>query len=1079
MGRNLSRSLHILLALGTTPAVLLAQQETRVSGRVVNEASAPLPGVSVGIGALGVGAFTNPDGRYSFLIPPARVRGQQVALTVRLIGYSAQTRQITLAGGPIAENFTLSANPLRLGEVIVTGAGMTTTREKLGNVINTVDSSLIARASEPGNIVSALAGKAPNVEIRTQGGDPGSSASIRIRGYKSIQGTSQPLFVIDGVPIDNTTQSTVTINGNAGTVTQNRAADINPNDVESVDILKGAAAAAIYGARAANGVILITTKSGRSGETRYSLRSESMFEKVDKLMPLQTTYAQGTNGITGTCTTADCSASQVAAFGGVIPAGQSFDHSSEIFHTGTQFDNNLMVSGGNERTTFYLSGGALHQNGVIIGPNNSYVRNSMRLKGTHMLLSNVNIGGNATYVDTHGSYVQKGSNTSGLLLGEYRSPPSFDNSQYLDPVSGLHRSYRFPNPTGNSLRTGRGYDNPYFTIYNDGNKSELGRFIGNISADYTPTDWFTLKYTLGADYYNDYRLETLPLTSSNAPKGQVSRLDLNRLQVDHNLIATGKHSFGKNVDAALTLGQNLNSRRVRQVEMLGNDLIAPTPYSLQNTILWQPTETRSLAHIEGYLVQASADLYEQIYLTAGVRNDGYSTFGASQRRHNYPKASAAWKFTQLLGVDEAKGMLNYGKLRVAYGETGREPDLYSSITALSQPTFGSGFNDALNAGQSGSGGVTTGLLQGAGSTLRPERTKETEFGIDLGFLQQRADLGVTYYRSKSVDVLLNLPVSGAATGSTTAVRNGGQISNQGLELTLNVRPVTMQNFAWDFGVQWARNQNNVDTLAGAEFVGRTLGSFTGATGSVTRGYPVGALRGPDFAICGRGLVISNVNIDAGCGPEGVAAGALYIDANGLPVVDPVNRVIGNPNPKWTGSFSTSLKFGQNLRVSGLLDVRKGGDVWNGTKGALYRFGTHKDTELRGQTVTYGKDYFTDRYPVVAGPGANKGFVVGQAWWEGQGGGFGTVGAQFVEDGSFAKLREIGVTYTLQNSFVRNMLSLTSMDLRVAGRNLHTWTKYSGQDPEANLAGAEVLVQGIDFFNTPSTRSFVFSVSLNR
>jgi TonB-linked SusC/RagA family outer membrane protein len=1073
MARLFGWSGRALLALAALPALAVAQQEARVTGRVVNEAGAPVQSASVSIGTLGVGAQTNADGRYSFVVPAARVQGQVVPLTARLIGYAVQTRQITLVSGIMTQNFTVVANALRLTDVIITGAGTTTTREKLGNVINSVDSSLIRRANES-NVVSALAGKAPNVEVRTQSGEPGSSASIRIRGYTTIQGTSQPLFVVDGTPIDNST--TVTTASTGGTVSANRASDINPNDIESVEILKGSAAAAIYGARAANGVILITTKSGKSGQTRYSLRSDITTDQVIKYYPLQYEFGQGSGGVAPVCAAAGCRLTS-GSYGPAI-TGPVYDHARDILRDGHTFDNNLQVSGGNDRTTFFLSAGQNQQQGMIIGPNNEYTRSTMRLKGTHQLLSNLTVGGNANYIDTRGSYVQRGSNVSGLLLGSYRTPSNFDNSQYLDSLYGLQRSYRYPQPTGTSQTATRGYDNPFFTAMSEGNKSELGRFIGNVNADWAALPWLTIKETLGGDYYGDYRLEALPQSSSAQPVGQVTRTDQIYLQLDNNLLATATRDFNPNMSGGLTLGQNLNSRRSRFQSTLGQQLIAPTPYALQNAVSFTPFEARSLAHIEAYFAQANLDLYNQLYLTAGVRNDGFSTFGASNRRASYPKGSIAWAFTNAYNPDQ-RGLFSYGKLRAAYGETGNEPGFYSDATGFSvgQGAFGSGYGDVLNAGQSGQAGVITPATLGAGSSLRPERTKETELGTDLAFVDQRVELGLTYYNKRSTDVILQLPTAPTATGFTSLITNGAQISNKGFEVTLNTHAYTSERFSWDVGGTWSRNRNLVEDLVGAQFVSRGAGSFTGAVGSVTKGYAVGALRGNDFAICGRGLVVNGVNIDAGCGTG--HDGALYIDASGHPVVDPTDRVIADPNPSWIGSVNTALKIGKNLRVTGLLDIRHGGQVWNGTKGALYNFGTHADTRIRNDSVAYGTDYFTSRYPTVAGPGAGTKFLVGQSWWQGEGGGFGDVSAQFIEPGGFAKLREIAVSYTLDQPWVENRLGFSGIDLRVAGRNLHTWTKYTGTDPEANLGGSAVLVEGIDYFNLPQTRSFVFSVGLNR
>ncbi|MDQ2766579.1 MAG: TonB-dependent receptor plug domain-containing protein, partial [Gemmatimonadota bacterium] len=414
-----------------------------ISGRVTSQAGAPLASASVLVEGMGVGTITRDDGRYSFIVPAARAHGQQAQLTAKLIGYKAKSATIALAG-TVNQDFVLESNPLQLGVVIVTGAGTTSAVEKLGNVINSVDSSSIQRSNESQNVVSALAGQAPNVVVNTQGGDPGSSAFILIRGAKSLQGTNQPLFVVDGSPVDNTTESTM--GGDASTSTQNRAADINPNDIESIQILKGAAAGAIYGARAANGVVLITTKAGHPGATRYSLHSVTSFDKVSKDYPLQTTYGQGSFGFSAHCFTGgaynsgvvddnlpDCTPVAPSRRNGTGSTGSSrswgpaldpgtpvFDHATEIFDTGRTFDNTLQMSGGSDRTTFFLSAGSTNQSGVIVGPNNRYDRETVRLKATHQLFANLNLNGNLSYTDGRGNYVQKGSNTSGLLLGALR-----------------------------------------------------------------------------------------------------------------------------------------------------------------------------------------------------------------------------------------------------------------------------------------------------------------------------------------------------------------------------------------------------------------------------------------------------------------------------------------------------------------------------------------------------------------------------------------------------------------------------------------------------------------------------------
>lgn len=1068
----------VACAVMLVPAYAAAQQGTTISGKVTSEAGTPLASVSVFIEGMNLGTITRDDGAYTIVVPAARATGQQATLTARLIGYKAESAPITLSGN-ITHDFVLASNPLRLGEVVVTGAGTEDTRERLGTVINTVDSALIQKSNEP-NIVNALAAKAPNVNITSQSGEPGASAYIRIRGIKSLSGNAQPLFVVDGIPIDNTTVATGPSTGS--TVAPNRASDLDPNDIESINILKGPAAAAIYGARASDGVILITTKSGKSGPTRYSLRSSYSFDDVNRDIPLQTKFGQGLGGEPGSCSSVGCSGASTS-FGPELPAGTPvYDHFNELFHTGHSFDSDLSVSGGNDRTTFFVSAGYLHQNGTIIGPNNWYKKSNARLKASHRIFDRLTVTGNINYIDAKGAFTQKGSNTSGILLGGLRSPPEFNQFPYLDPATGLQRSYRYPHPDPSSVTATRGYDNPVFVIYEDKNDGELNRTIGNINVDYQATDWLNLKYTLGGDYYADWRLEALPQTASSFPTGTVTRADIINYQIDHNLLAVINHTFSPNFSTSLTLGQNLNSRRERDVWAYGYTLIAPQPLSLDNTVQWETSESKSTIHTESYFGQLTADLYNQLFLTAALRNDGFSTFGKSEPRAWYPKLSAAWAFTNALGNTDQSGVLSYGKLRVAYGETGKPPGVYQTLTSFSSGSFSNGWGDFLYSTQGGFGGLFS--PGGPGNdNLKPERQKELEFGADFGFFDQKADLGITRYRNTSTDVILRVPRP-PTSGYSSALLNGAKLRNSGWEASLNIRPITNETFSWDLGFQWAKNKTEVLFLNGASyFDGGSVGggTFSGSYGAATVGYGFG-IRGYDFARCG---ITTQVDISAGC--AGAPKGALYIDSTGFPIHDPEDRPIGNAEPDWTGSFRTTFRY-RNFQFSALVDHKQGGVVWNGTRGALRNFGTSKDTEIRGQTRTFGKDYMPGP---VAGPGAGKPVVINEGWFagtddpanrgygDGLGGGFGPVASQFMEDGTYTKIREISVGYTFDQPWVGRNLGLNSIDLRVSGRNLAIWTDYTGMDPEANLGGAENLIQGIDYFNNPQTRSIVISIGLNR
>ena len=442
----------VALLLGAV-STLSAQTGATISGRVTNDQGVGLPGATVLIQGTTIGTHTDDEGRYTIVVPSSRANGQSSILLARTIGYAARTVPVTLTSGAnLTQDFSLVVNPLNLDVVVVTGAGTSTTRERLTTTINSVDSSALKRSANPQNVVSALAAQAPNVEVRTQSGEPGASASIKIRGAASLSGTNQPLFVVDGQPIDNQTFSTQSIatgsgtaaGADASTVAPNRASDINPADIESIQILKSAAAAAIYGARAANGVVLITTKSGIPGTTKYTLSSTETFDRVNSPDILQHTFVQGLNGAAASCGGPDCTVSRWS-WGPAAAAGtQLFDHSKELFDTGITADNNLQISGGNDRTTFYASGGLMNQNGYLKGPNNKYNRASVRLKGTQQLNSKLKVSGNLSYVDTRGKFVQKGSNLSGLMLGALRTPPNFNNADTYLP-NGLQRAYR-PSP---------------------------------------------------------------------------------------------------------------------------------------------------------------------------------------------------------------------------------------------------------------------------------------------------------------------------------------------------------------------------------------------------------------------------------------------------------------------------------------------------------------------------------------------------------------------------------------------------------------------------------------------------------
>lgn len=1106
------RWFSVLAGLLLVPAWAAAQESVTITGRVTAEDGAALNQASVTIPSLNIVVYVNQSGNYRLVIPAARVQGQQVTVSARMIGRRTQSTSVTLApGAAIERNFQLGSDPLRLEEVVVTGAGTQSIGERLGTARATVSGETVQRANET-NVVQALAGKVPNVLTNQGSGDAGASTAIQIRGPKTF-GTSQPQIIVDGVPTSNDTRGQAVL---SGAPSPNRAADINPDDIESIEILKGAAATSIYGASAGSaGAILITTKKGHAGRTQYGLHSVFQREKPVKTLPVQQTYGVGTGGVSTNCFTVNCTISSgFFSWGPAIAAGTPvYNHGAEMFSVGHTSDNTLSMSGGNDRTTFYLSLGSLNDNGFIVGNNDYLKRYTVRFNGSHALLEKLTIGASGSYVQTTGGGIDRGNSINGVGISALRQPPDFNAQQYLDPVTGLHRSWRFPNPGPTAFTNSRGFDNPFYAVFQDQLTGQTGRFYGNVTTNWHPFEWLQVNELLGGDYNGDDRTYAYARSSSGLNGGQMERWQFYDRIIDHNLSAIGSWTLNPHVAASLTLGQNLDETYFRQVDVTGQTWIAPKPFKLSNTVSRTiPNDAETRRRLEGYFAQATTDLYDQVFLQARIRNDGNSAFGVGHQRAWYPGWSAAWSFTKAMSIPER--FLTFGKARIAYGESGQQPPLYATQDIFSNAVFAD-FNPASIQAPTlnGVGGVYPSATRG-NPNISPERVRELESGIDLSLFSGRSDLSITHYNTRSSDVVfgVSLPPS---TGFTAVNLNAGALTNKGWEITTNFRPVQRQDFSIEIGGNWARNRNVVTSLGAiADQLAGTIpmptpancgpegkvprcqtgigSSFSGQATFVQIGYPLGVWRSTDFARCGRGLTIvsfAGISNDVGAACAGAPDGALYIAANGFPITDPNERAIGNPWPNWTGGLSTYVTI-KGVELSAFLEHRSGGDVLNMTRSSMDQYGTHAETAIRGQTRTFGKDMscFNKTCDVlngpVVGPGAGTGVVIGEGWFSGGvlGNGQGATGGPIttrLEDATNTRLREISIGYSFKNDWVQRLAGTEQLDLKLSGRNIKLWTKYSGYDPEVNLGGAQNANRGIDWFNAPLARAVVITVGLHR
>jgi TonB-linked SusC/RagA family outer membrane protein len=1089
------RLLMVPLLMLLLPAAAVAQQAGTITGRVTGEAGQPLPGVVVQVVGMGIMDLTRADGRYALSVPAARIgTGATVGVSATLIGYRSRSDEVRVTqGATVQQDFVLAIDPLRLEEVVVTGAGLQTRAERLGTARATVDNQMIVRTAEP-NIITALASKAPNVVTTQASGEPGAGTSIRIRGASNF-GASEPAIIVDGIPINNSARVT----GPSvlqGAVATNRAFDLNPEDIESIEILKGPAATSIFGAAAgASGAILITTRRGQPGVTRWTLRSTMQFDEIAQTVPLQRRFGSGTAGVATACLanpTPGCTHNAPTWGPALAPGTPTFDHARAIYETGAMWDNTLSVSGGSQQTRFFLSLGGLNHNGFIVGDNDSYKRYTVRLNADHQVRSNFRVGGNMAYAQTDGRFVGRGNSVNGLLLGALRTPPEFDNRQYLDE-NGLHRSYRFPMPRPQDLiNASRGFDNPFFAINEHPNTGEVGRVYGNINWNWQAFDWLTVNHTIGADYANDDRTEAFHVSAAGAAAGgQLNRWQFYDRMLDHNLVATATFNVREGIGGSFSLGQNLNERYFRQIEVAAQTFVAPLPYKLANTVARStPWDGESRRRLEGYYGQAEFDLYEQLFVTARLRNDGASTFGTESQRAWYPGGQVAWTFTRMFSP-LPEHILTTGKIRAAYGESGQEPAVYLLQDVMNTggiTDFFPGTNQVPTL--NGFGGLWTASGRG-NPAIKPERVGELDAGIDLVLFNGRADIGVTYYHQNSRDVIFNVAVP-PSTGALSQNLNAAELQNRGWETAINIRPIQQPDIGLNLGLNWARNRNEVISLGTLGVEQRVVtgysSSFTGSTTHVQVGYPLGVFRGFGFVRCHMtekdpnapggvkniGSSWTNPAISAAC--EGAPVGALYLGADGLPVRDPDERIIGDPNPDWTAGINAELNV-RGVRLSAFVDHRRGGQTFNMTRGSLQSLGVHEFTNIRDQT---GR--FVDLYPyghdgVAVGPGANTDVQLGQAFF-GNLGGLG-VREHLMEDATHTRLREVSLAYTFNQSWVQDRLGLGSIDVRVAGRNLGLWTDYSGMDPEGHTAGASVANRGIDWFTNPMSRAFVLSVGLTR
>lgn len=1076
-----------------------AQDVRRVSGKVLDaETKEPLLGAVIRVKGTKVGTVVRrSDGEFSIDVPTT---SSQI-LVVSLVG--KVTEEVNVAG---KDNVTiyLKNDVLELQKVVVTAVGIEREKRSLGYTTQEISGSSISQNREQ-NLVNALVGRIAGVQINSSSGSPGTAAYVRLRGVNSISFNNQPAFVVDGVLIDNSDYASFTNASNAAEQTAgnsvnnvdqvSRILDINPDDIESINVLKGAAATSLYGLAASAGAIVITTKKGRrDGTVNVQYSYNTTFDQVNKLPELQNKYSQGING-----TYRPPSTREGASWGALIdtlrydqstpnpwdnngtirgvsaaPNGKPvipYDNPKNFFVTGGTATHSLTISSGSSWGSYYFGINNSRTTGII--PLTNFERTSLRLNGDINIRSDLKIMGAAQYVRSGGRRVQKGSNISGVMLGLLRTPPTFDNSNgYGTDAINHPDAYSFPDGRQRTYRGYGVYDNPFWTITQNAYTDATDRLIGSAQIDYYPESWFgqewigdfSLTFRVGTDLYATQEKNVIAVNSQTAPAGRVVLGDVRNRNINADLLLTFKRELTSDMQVRLTLGSQIFHNDFLSQGIIGDQLTVRGFYDISNAVSTTPYASNGTLRRLGTFFDAQLSFREMLYLNGSYRVERSTTLPKDKNAFGYGNVAASFVFSELFKEDES--FLSFGKLRVSYATVGSDAPLYALTTPYTRATLSDGWIGVpiqwpLNGVPAFMQAATLG-----NNTLRPEKREEIEAGLELKFLDNRIGLDLTWYRTRNIDQILQVPIT-PTTGYPAQFLNAGIMNNTGIEAVLHLVPYRDADWNVSLDVNFSTFNNTVESLApGIETI--LLSGFVGGSVRAVAGQAYGQIYGPGWKRDPQGRIV--------------------VDTSGLPIVDPTERSWGSFIPDWIAGANLTVSY-SNLSLTAILDWKQGGKMWNGTRGALIFFGTAKVTENRGtmngtyaditivngvvQGVVEKRDeqgnvtYEPNQKPLPNG--------LDQNFWRGRANSFtaNNIGP-FVEDAGWIRLREVTVSYRLPTAITNALGFVKGLDIFVTGRNVFLSTKYTGVDPETSLVGA-VNGQGIDYFNNPGIRSYGFGI----
>ncbi len=987
-------------------ASLWAQQKT-ISGTVTGPNGEALAGVTVRVAGTNRGATANSSGHYQIRAAQGDV------LEFSFIGY--KSKKVTV-GASSTIDVTLALSQAALGEVVVTAMGQRQDARKLGYAIQTISGDDIEETHRD-NFVTALQGRVAGLTVTPTSGLPGASTAIRLRGINSIGLGNSPLFIVDGVPVDNSTFNTSTLTqseeyANRRFDFSSRIGDLNPNDIESVTILKGPEATALYGIDATSGAIVITTKKGEAGKMRVNYNAVVTTSKLFRFYNTQQVYNKGRNGVYDPGT---------SYFLGpkIDPDVKRYDNIHHFFRTGVKQQHNLSVSGGSEKVTYRLSTSYLNNKGVV--PTTKYERINLSLKTTAQISERLSMDANIQYIQSDNTKAEKGPTS--FLYGLYLWPPYMDVRDYLNPDGSRLMVDPELNPDGE-------FENPFFAVHKNHFYDKTRRSITNVGLTYDPLDWLTITGRIGNDAYTTHGMIYYNANSIHGYSygGRIDQYTRRKQNIYTHVMARFHKDFGK-WSSALMLGNAYYDYKTNTEAQRGERFQVNNFVSLNiadpTTIANRTSLVRK--RLIGVFGEFNIGYGNIVNLQVTGRNDWTSTLPIGRNHFFYPSANVSFAFTELPALASLKsgGVFTFGKLRASIAQVGKDAPPYQiSPALLPQTTTGGGF--AYN-------------FFGPSPFLVPEQTTTHSFGTHLEFFSGRLTFDGEYYKTKSIHQIVPLIRKSYIPGFVLYTINGGSLTNHGLEITVTGTPLQTPDLKWDITLNYAFNRSKLLSLPSGvdEFYNSDTWLAFNVRNGMRVGGPLTTFTGATWETNDKGQILIN-------------------PANGHPYKTVDWGIIGDRAPDFTGGLVNHFRW-KDFDFSFLFDFRKGGDVYNATELAMYRRGMSPRT-LNRETPVVVEGVLKDGLENTAHPTVNTIQITPLNYTDYYS--LTSVESDYIEkDINWIRLRDIRIAYTLPEKWFKDQSTIKAIRIGVSSSNVFMITNYLGQDPDVNGTTAATLGSG--------------------